>query len=325
MNCKISIIVPVYNVSKYLPECLDSILGQTYRDLEIILIDDGSADGSGTLCDKYAEKDSRIIVIHQKNAGSANARNAGLRIASGEYLAFVDSDDYLEPDAYEFMMEKMKHHHADVVRCGYQDVFIDHTTDRISHLPEEICTGEEFLEKFTVDWTCSLLWDKLFRRNLFEGIFFEEGHKIDDEFFTYRGIMNARAVLSVPRMIYHYRKRKSGIMSNEESRQQLVMDKLAYSCERRKRVEAAFPGLKAAYDNHYANFLLLLSHDPDASEGSLQQAKKQIRDFLQEEGSSELDFRIRLALKKILFTSNRQLLRNCEKAMPSASRENYFE
>ena len=97
----ISIIIPVYNVAVYLPRCLDSILAQTYKNLEIILVDDGSKDNSGKVCDEYALKDSRIKVIHQKNQGVSVARNAGLRIAKGDYIGFVDSDDYIETNMYE--------------------------------------------------------------------------------------------------------------------------------------------------------------------------------------------------------------------------------
>ena len=126
MNQTISVIVPVYNVSQYLPDCIENICAQTYSNLEIILIDDGSTDNSGILCDEYAKKDSRIKVIHQTNSGAASAKNAGLRAVTGEYLAFVDSDDYLELDAYEFMINKMQKHNVDIVRCGFQYVFVDH-------------------------------------------------------------------------------------------------------------------------------------------------------------------------------------------------------
>ena len=105
MGDLISVIVPVYNVAMYLPQCLDSILGQDHENLEVILIDDGSRDESGEICDAYARRDSRLRVIHQKNGGAAAAKNAGLRIATGEYLSFVDSDDYLEPNVYGYMLE----------------------------------------------------------------------------------------------------------------------------------------------------------------------------------------------------------------------------
>ncbi len=119
MKDVISVIVPVYNVSAYLPECLDSILSQDYEKLEVILIDDGSTDDSGAICDAYAQRDSRIRVIHQKNGGAAAAKNAGLRAAAGEYLSFADSDDFLEPKAYAYMMSLLKE-----TRRGYRPVCV---------------------------------------------------------------------------------------------------------------------------------------------------------------------------------------------------------
>ena len=100
----ISIIVPVYNIEEYLPRCIESILNQTYNNLELILVDDGSKDKSGEICDAYAKKDNRVVVLHKENGGSSSARNAGIAIAKGEYLGFVDSDDYIEPDMYEKMV-----------------------------------------------------------------------------------------------------------------------------------------------------------------------------------------------------------------------------
>lgn len=115
---ELSIIVPVYKVEKYLPRCIDSILAQTFRDFELILIDDGSPDNCGAICDDYAARDSRIKVIHQENAGVSAARNAGLDIASGTYLGFVDSDDWIEPEMYETMIATAKEKNVDVVVCG---------------------------------------------------------------------------------------------------------------------------------------------------------------------------------------------------------------
>ena len=123
----ISVIVPIYGVERYLEECIESILSQTYPALEVILVDDGSPDRCGEICDRYAQRDDRIIVIHQKNAGAAAARNAALRIASGEYIGFVDGDDYLEPDAYEKMLEAMLAHRADIVHGSIRFVYVNGT------------------------------------------------------------------------------------------------------------------------------------------------------------------------------------------------------
>ena len=186
MKDVISVIVPVYNVAAYLPECLDSILSQDYDKLEVILIDDGSTDDSGAICDDYARRDSRIRVIHQKNGGAAAAKNAGLRAATGEYLSFADSDDFLEPGAYAYMMALLKENDADIVRCAFQNRFRTRTEQWLAGEDRCVMEGKAFLVRFTTDWTCGLLWNKLYKRALFDGIFFEEGHKIDDEYFTYQ-------------------------------------------------------------------------------------------------------------------------------------------
>ena len=116
MKDMISVIMPVYNVAQYLPQSIESVLNQDYRNMELILIDDGSKDASGEICDRYARSDSRVRVIHQKNGGAAAAKNAGLRAASGEYLSFVDSDDYLQPNVYGYMVRTLLDCGADVVQ-----------------------------------------------------------------------------------------------------------------------------------------------------------------------------------------------------------------
>ena len=119
----ISVIVPVYKVEAFLPKCVNSILNQTYKNLEILLVDDGSPDGSGALCDAYARQDSRVRVIHKKNGGLSDARNAGIEAAAGDYLAFVDSDDWLEPDTYEVMLSAAERHHTQLVCAGRYDEY----------------------------------------------------------------------------------------------------------------------------------------------------------------------------------------------------------
>ena len=118
LDIKISIIVAVYNIEKYLPKCLDSILAQTYQNLQIILVDDGSSDSSACICDEYAEKDHRIEVIHKKNGGLSDARNAGLECATGEYIGYVDGDDWIEPEMYATMIHTAKERQVDVVICA---------------------------------------------------------------------------------------------------------------------------------------------------------------------------------------------------------------
>lgn len=127
MDCTISVIVPVYNSEKYLKRCIDSILNQTYKAIELILVDDGSPDNCGKICDEYAKKDKRVRVIHKTNAGVSAARNSGLEIASGNYATFVDSDDYIKPEMYSNMMEKVHQYNCDVVMCDCIKDFTDHS------------------------------------------------------------------------------------------------------------------------------------------------------------------------------------------------------
>lgn len=127
MDCTISVIVPVYNSEKYLKRCIDSILNQTYKAIELILVDDGSPDNCGKICDEYAKKDKRVRVIHKTNAGVSAARNSGIEIALGNYATFVDSDDYIEPEMYSNMMEKVHQYNCDVVMCDCIKDFTDHS------------------------------------------------------------------------------------------------------------------------------------------------------------------------------------------------------
>ena len=143
---ELSIIVPVYKVEKYLPRCIDSILAQTFGDFELILIDDGSPDGCGRICDEYARKDKRIVVIHQKNMGVSAARNAGLDIARGRYIGFVDSDDWIEPRMYEVMMDAIRENGADMAVCGVRYADEDGKFTRADWLSESVYSRDGLLE-----------------------------------------------------------------------------------------------------------------------------------------------------------------------------------
>ncbi len=295
----ISVIIPVYNVEKYISQCLDSVCNQTNKDLEIILVDDGSTDASGRICDEYACHDKRIQVIHQKNSGAAAAKNVGLQVASGEYLSFVDSDDFLEPNAYRYMIQIMQTQNADVVQCSYRDVFKNHTKDHI--LKNTTLNQIDFLALFTEDWTCALLWDKLYRRSLFEGISFETGHKIDDEYFTYRGIMNAKKIVRDSQIVYNYRKRASSVMYSSTSAQQIITDRVDYLRKRRKNVIAYFPQLRAVYDNHFLNMMIILSRDENVTKEHLKLIQLYLKEYFHEEHHTKPDYRLLPSLIKLIF------------------------
>lgn len=210
----LSVIVPVYNVEEYLPRCVDSILAQTYENLEIILVDDGTKDNSDKICDAYAEKDSRIKVIHKENGGLSSARNAGIDIAKGDYLAFVDSDDWIEPDMYEQMLALAEQHGVKLVCAGRYDVDSENGQKTIGLCPpkEECISGQEMVRRiFLWDNMDSAAVDKLYHRSLFRGIRYPLGKVCEDVPTTYRIVLNAGQVAMCPKPMYNYYHRPGSI------------------------------------------------------------------------------------------------------------------
>lgn len=325
MNGVISVIIPVYNVADYLPDCMESILTQDYRKLEIIVIDDGSTDESGKICDEYAQKDRRIKVIHQPNCGAAAAKNAGLQVATGEYLSFVDSDDFLEPGAYSHMVQILFKNGADVVQCSYRDVFKNHSAEHLLSKETDELDAVGFLGLFTKDWTCALLWDKLYKRSLFDGIFFETGHKIDDEYFTYRGIMNAGKIVRDDRIVYNYRKRASSVMFSPNSARQITFDRIDYLSKRRTNVIARFPQLRPAYDHHFLDMMIILSRDSNITADDIQVIRQHLKSYFREKEHSKPDYHLFPILLRLLFGSTDHILHYRRQARHTDNMESFFE
>ncbi len=203
----ISVIIPVYNVENYLARCVDSILAQTFEDLEVILVDDGSPDGSGKICDLYAKKDPRVQVIHKPNGGLSSARNAGLDIAAGEYLSFIDSDDWIEPDTYGHMMGLLQKYQAQIVSFGNYEVdgATGEQTLGICPKKEACITSEEMVGRiFLWDGCDSSVCDKIFHRSLFENFRFPLGKLSEDVAITYKIILQTPKVVMCERPVYYY-------------------------------------------------------------------------------------------------------------------------
>lgn len=210
----ISVIVPIYNVEKYLPKCVDSILCQTYPNLEVILVDDGSPDRAGEICDAYAEKDSRVRVIHKRNGGLSSARNAGIDIAQGDYLSFVDSDDWIEPDTYETMLTAMERYGVSLVCAGRYDVDDATGSRTVGLCPEkdELVTGKELVRRiFRWDHLDSAAWDKLYARELFREIRYPIGRIVEDVPTTYRIVLKAGKAALLAKPVYNYLHRENSI------------------------------------------------------------------------------------------------------------------
>lgn len=207
----ISVIVPVYKVEPYLDKCISSIANQTYTNMEIILVDDGSPDNCPAMCDAWAEKDNRIRVFHQKNQGGGAARNAGLDFASGGLIAFVDSDDYIAPDMYAHLYELLKAG-ADIAECSYVEVAGDDAIFACGYETRSYTAQEAMAENIRDRVFRQLIWNKLYRRHVMDGIRFPTDKKIDDEFFTYRVLGNANTLIHSTKVCYAYRQQLESVM-----------------------------------------------------------------------------------------------------------------
>ena len=208
----ISVIVPVYRVEQYLDKCVSSILAQTYDNLEVILVDDGSPDNSGILCDRWAERDARVRVIHQKNAGGGAARNAGLEVAKGQLISFVDSDDYLAPDMFAALYGLLEQG-ADIAECDYLMTEDDDAVFAAADPELRWYDREEAMVCHIADTAfCQLLWNKLYRRETVGDIRLPVGTRIDDEFFTYQVLGNADRLVRTSRKYYAYRQQPGSVM-----------------------------------------------------------------------------------------------------------------
>lgn len=219
MQSLISVIVPVYKVEEYLDQCVSSIANQTYQNLEIILVDDGSPDRCPEMCDRWAEEDSRIKVVHKENGGLSDARNAGLKVATGHYVAFVDSDDLIGGDMVETLYNALYDTKADIAECDYvcfeDDLphFEDCTDAKITSFSAEEAL-KVLLEKH--DLYC-VVWNKLYRRQLFNNLSFATEKLHEDVFFTYQAFGKSKSVVKIHRNMYYYRQRQNSIMGKSFS------------------------------------------------------------------------------------------------------------
>lgn len=212
MSPKISIIVPVYKVEEYLPKCIDSILAQTFTDFELILVDDGSPDRCGEICDEYAKEDSRIVVIHKENGGQATARNMGLDIARGEYIGFVDSDDWIEKDMYEILYRLCINNDCEIANCCSTIYYKNRIVVNGGH-SLILQNKEEAMKTLLIgELYDECLWTKLISRKLLNGIRIPEGIKYEDTAFTYKVFDRARKIACIGTAKYNYIKRDNSTM-----------------------------------------------------------------------------------------------------------------
>lgn len=211
----ISIIIPVYKVEKYLEKCIQSLINQTYENLQIILVDDGSPDNCGKICDEYAKKDHRIEVIHKSNEGLSDARNKGIEIAKGEYIGFIDSDDYIESDMYEVLYNLLKQYNADVSICNFYTVSQGKIAIKNAENGIKEYNRIEILKEVLLDNNIqSYAWNKLYKKELFDEIKYPVGKKYEDIGTTFYLLEKCNKVVVTGKPEYYYINRQDSIVNN---------------------------------------------------------------------------------------------------------------
>ena len=215
----ISVIIPIYNVERYLDKCIRSVVDQTYKNLEIILVDDGSPDQCGTICDKWAEKDERIRVIHKINGGLSDARNVGLDAATGAYIGFVDSDDYIHPQMFKKLYEKIKEYNADLAICGFNRVEENNgmIISSVNMPVDGLIEKKEAMKYVCCKGSFVVVWNKLYKRELFNGLRFIYGKIAEDRFIMHELIHKCTRIVAVLANYYYYAQTPNSIMRSDKT------------------------------------------------------------------------------------------------------------
>lgn len=222
-NILLSIIVPVYNVERYLRRCLESIINQTYSNLEIILVDDGSTDNSGNICDEFAEKDSRITVIHKKNEGVSVARNIGLDIAKGDYIGLVDSDDYIKVDMYKKLLELITASDSDMAVCNFS--YVDENGNLLeernlsSPIKDEYLDVDRYIKRWHGDrgWYYVTPVNRLYKKRVFDDLRYPVGIRFEDEFIMHHLVYRCSHIICTKECLYFYVQRSDSFMRKKEN------------------------------------------------------------------------------------------------------------
>jgi len=220
----VSIIIPVFKVEKYLKRCIDSIISQTYKNIEIILVDDGSDDNCPKICDEYKKIDSRIVVIHKKNGGLSDARNYGIKEAKGEYITFVDSDDTIEQNYVDCLLETLLKNNADISVCGYMVKYDNGKEIPNANGKQMILNSKETLENMLYQRDFNVAsWAKLYKRSLFNKIEFPVGKIHEDAFTTYKLVMKSKRIACDLKPLYNYMIRSNSILTGDFSEKKLLV------------------------------------------------------------------------------------------------------
>lgn len=266
-NDLISIIIPVYKVEKYLEKCIESVLKQTYTNLQIILVDDGSPDNCGKICDEYAKKDPRIEVIHKVNGGLSDARNVGIAKAKGKYIGFVDSDDYIKEDMYEILINLIKEYDADVSICNLYDVIDGKEYIRNNENGIQEYSRLEILKEVLLDKNIqSYAWNKLYKKELFDEIKYPIGKKYEDIGTTFYVFEKCNKIVVTSEPEYYYLKRSDSLVNNVT--ESTVLDYTDIIIQRYLYTQKNIEKLRK-YNNYYLAKTLITAHNDIELLGSI--------------------------------------------------------
>ncbi|SHK75992.1 MULTISPECIES: glycosyltransferase [unclassified Fibrobacter] len=275
----ISIIVPIYKVEPYLHRCVDSIINQTYQDLEIILVDDGSPDNCPQICDEYQQKDSRIKVIHKPNGGLSDARNAGLDIAQGEYIIFVDSDDFIHPEMAAVLFELLQKNGSDIAICNFVPFTHDVTTSNEAPVVETLSGEEAALRLYQKEYTTQsvVAWDKIYKKSVFNNLRFKVGKFNEDEFFSYKAMLSSSKITYTSQELYYYFLRDTGIskaITNPKSLDGLEAKQEAIAYYRENKHFALLRAAVSSFLNFTAKRYCFVHHQKGNHKNLLAEIKK---------------------------------------------------
>ena len=257
MKPTVSIIIPVYQVEKYLDKCIASVVGQTYQNLQIILIDDGSTDRSPAICDGWKSRDPRITVVHQPNGGLSRARNAGLKLATGEFVGFVDSDDWIEPLMIETLLAAMQETDADIAVCNFQvePQELRDNQKKMCSLERTLYSSKEALKMLLKGegFIHSFVWNKLFKRSVIANIDFPSGKIYEDLLWTPMVIGNANMIICLDSILYHYIQREDSLTHSDKTFLIRLLDKLEMIHQRMEFIRGRYPELEEVSIVNYQN------------------------------------------------------------------------
>lgn len=240
----VSIIVPIYKVEDYLARCIDSLINQTYKNIEIILVNDGSPDSCGRICNEYAQIDSRIVVIHKENGGLSDARNVGIKSSRGEYVTFVDSDDWVSPYYIEYLYNILIETNSCIVECDYlvTERLSDYEHQKLSKIARSSYAVENALELLIKDRVFKqVVWNKMYKKEVLKNVSFELGKTNEDEFWTYQIFGNALKITKLNEILYFYFQRPGSIMRNRYSLKRL--DAIEAKSQRQAYIDQRYQSL----------------------------------------------------------------------------------